>query len=96
MRLLLIVVAAALTLAGCTTTSFFGSGSPCEKAALIHAGFATAAAVTPSIPPSAIKAERTLYAGVATACASGSDLKSVNLVQLVNTYVAAVEEYRRQ
>lgn len=93
MRLLLIVVAAMLTLAGCQT--FLGSGTPCEKEALVHAGFVTAAAVTPNIPPEAIKVERTLYAGVSAACASGSDLNSVNLVQLVNAYVAAVEEYRR-
>lgn len=92
MRLLL-AAAATLSLAGCQT--FLGTGTPCEKAALVHVGFVTAVAVTPKIPQSAVKAESTAYAAVSAACAKGSDLKNINLEQLVVAYVAAVEEYKR-
>jgi hypothetical protein len=94
MRMLLLA-AAGLALAGCTTTNFLGSGTPCEKASYVHAAFVTVAATTSQIPASARRGERALYAGVAAACTSGSDLNNVNLAQLVNAYVAAVEEYKR-
>ena len=94
MKLIAIAAVAGLALAGCTTTGFLGTGTPCEKAALVHAAFVTAASVG-QIPAKAVKIERAAYAGVSEACRSGSDLKSVNLVQLVNAYVAAADELKK-
>ena len=91
---LLLALPLMLILASCTTVGFLGSGDRCTQAAIIHASFVTFSSST-NIPADVTKGERSLYAGVANACAAG-DLKSINLTQLVNAYAAAVEEWKRK
>ena len=87
MRMLLIAVAAMLALAGCNTTSFFGSNDPCTIGEGIHAAFVTVAA--PRLSAQAVRGERAV-----AACNSG-DVTKPTLRQLLTAYSAAVEDYKK-
>jgi len=93
MRMLLIAVVAMLALAGCNTTSFFGSNDPCTIGEGIHAAFVTVAA--PRLSAQAIRGERAAYTGFVAACNSG-DVTKPTLRQLLTAYSAAVEDYKKE
>lgn len=93
MKNLMLVVGMSVVLAGCQS-SFLGTGSRCDKAALLHAGFVVVASTSKKVPVQAIKGEKALYAGINEACMSGSNLESVTFIQLVNSYVAFVTKWK--
>lgn len=82
----------ATMLVGCQT--FLGTNDRCTQAAVLHAGFVTVVQTSDKVPAQAVKGEKALYAGINEACQSGSDLKSVTFIQLVNSYVAFVTKWK--
>lgn len=79
--------------AGANAKQFFGTDDPCQIIEGIHSGFNLAVTATPQLAEYRDE-ERVFYVAAKEQCSDG-DLTRTTMFELINTYTAAVAEWKK-